>query len=278
MDGRAADQASNRTRSAHEHALVAGGDAGPRASAGSSSPRRASAPTEARGSSRRSGPRRRRRRRGRPRSPHAALAGRSESAWRNRKTSPVALPAPAFICDARPGGCNVRTIGEQARDQQRRVAAPAVDHDDLVALRAQRLQCGKRCRDARGLVESGNDDRQAINPPPPPPKCINGCRRRMRWAVCGRAASIAGSPARAPGFDQTPMRSNLRELVITESGRNAGARAAPQELRTNSMSSVKKRSGTRPRATNAAAADETGPGRRRTSAGDAAPQVGQSRR
>ena len=54
-----------------------------------------------------------------------------------------------------------RAVGERSGKRERRVAAPAVDDDDLVAFGAQRLQRRERRGDAAHLVERGNDDRNA---------------------------------------------------------------------------------------------------------------------
>ena len=50
------------------------------------------------------------------------------------------------------------TIGEQASDEERDVAAAAIDDDDLMALCPQRLQRRKRSGNARGFFARGNDD------------------------------------------------------------------------------------------------------------------------
>ena len=72
----------------------------------------------------------------------------------------MALPRAGVHLRGAPGGGDVRAVGEQARDEKRRVAAAAVDDDDFVTLRAQRLQRRQRGGDGRGFLEGRNDDGQ----------------------------------------------------------------------------------------------------------------------
>ena len=88
----------------------------------------------------------------------AAVAGSSESACRKSRTSPRGLARAEVHLRGAPGGGDVRAVGEQARDQQRRIAAAAVDDDHFVALRAQRLQRRQRGGDRCGFLEGRNDD------------------------------------------------------------------------------------------------------------------------
>ena len=193
----------------------------------------------------------------------AAVAGSSESACRNSSTSPVALPRAGVHLRGAPGGGDVRAVGEQPRDQQRRVAAAAVDDDHFVALRAQRLQRRQRGGDDRGFLERGMMmDRRTSN-------LVRECgtetmrgmaRRHQRMSAKNAAGGLrpkrkhSKMASTRAKLVQMPICSNLRELVTTRNGRNDGGAALAQHLEI-AMSSTR-RSGKPPTADEGAPAHE----------------------